>query len=137
MDNSLAGLTIGALAQAVGVNVETIRYYQRRKLLAEPRRKYGRIRRYGAADVSRLRFIRTAQSLGFSLEGVAALLTLEDGTHCDEARRIAEAKLADIQGKLAHLRRIEVVLSGLVQACASRSGNIACPMIASLQGQQG
>ena len=76
--------SIGALAKAAGVNVETIRFYQRKGLLVEPRRRYGEIRRYGAGEVARVRFVKAAQRLGFSLDEIAGLLRLDDGAHCDE-----------------------------------------------------
>lgn len=125
-------LTIGMLAEAVGVNVETVRFYQRRGLLREPVKPYGAIRRYDTVDVNRLWFVKSAQRLGFSLDEVGELLHLEDGTHCQEASRLAERKLADVRGKLADLARIEVALSGLVKACHARKGNVSCPLIASL-----
>lgn len=71
METELRNLTIGAFANAGGVNVETIRFYQRRGLLAEPDRPYGGVRRYGRADVERVRFVKSAQRLGFSLDEVA------------------------------------------------------------------
>lgn len=135
MDKNLERLTIGGLARTAGVNVETVRFYQRRGLLAQPRRAYGRIRHYYATDVRRLRFIKTAQSLGFSLDGIASLLRLEDGTHCHEAQVLAEEKLTDVRNKLADLNRIESALARLVKDCASSDGTIACPLIASLQGR--
>ncbi|WP_416137785.1 Hg(II)-responsive transcriptional regulator [Halomonas sp. HK25] len=125
-------LTIGGLAKAAGVHVETIRYYQRRRLLAEPERPYGGIRRYGIAEVARLTFVKTAQRLGFSLDEIAELLRLEDGTHCQEASALAEHKLADVQEKIAGLRRIEQALGELVNACHEREGPITCPLIATL-----
>lgn len=128
------GLTIGMLAEAAGVNVETIRFYQRRGLLREPAKPYGGIRRYDAVDVNRLRFVKSAQRLGFSLGEVGELLRLEDGTHCQEASRLAEHKLADVRGKLADLAHIEAALSGLVKACHVRKRNVSCPLIASLLG---
>lgn len=82
MEHSLENLTIGTFAKAAGVNVETIRFYQRKGLLLEPARRYGRIRRYDTADVARVKFVKSAQRLGFSLDEVAQLLKLEDGTHC-------------------------------------------------------
>ena len=133
MENGSESLTIGAFAKAAGVNVETIRFYQRKGLLLEPERPYGSIRRYGAADVTRVRFVKSAQRLGFSLDEIADLLKLEDGTHCDEASSLAEHKLHDIQEKLADLGRMEAVLTQLVCACHSRKGNVSCPLIASLQ----
>lgn len=126
-------LTIGAFAMAAGVNVETIRFYQRKGLLAEPDRPLGSIRRYGGADVTRVRFVKTAQRLGFSLEEIAELLRLEDGAHCNEASALAEHKLIGIREKLADLARMESVLSELVCACHARRGSISCPLIASLQ----
>ncbi|EIF31813.1 Hg(II)-responsive transcriptional regulator [Burkholderia sp. Ch1-1] len=133
MENGCESLTIGAFAKAAGVNVETIRFYQRKGLLLEPERSYGSIRRYGEADVTRVRFVKSAQRLGFSLDQIADLLKLEDGTHCDEASSLAEHKLRDIQDKLADLQRMEAVLAQLVCACHSRRGHVSCPLIASLQ----
>ncbi|WP_341319280.1 Hg(II)-responsive transcriptional regulator [Paraburkholderia sp. IMGN_8] len=133
MENDRESLTIGAFARAAGVNVETIRFYQRKGLLLEPDKPYGSIRRYGEADVTRVRFVKSAQRLGFSLDEIAELLRLEDGTHCDEASSLAEHKLQDVKRKLADLRRMEAVLAQLVCACHSRKGNVSCPLIASLQ----
>ena len=133
METRSESLTIGAFARAAGVNVETIRFYQRKGLLSEPEKPYGSIRRYGEADVTRVRFVKSAQRLGFSLDQIADLLKLEDGTHCDEASRLAEYKLQDIQDKLADLVRMEAVLIELVRACHSHKGKVSCPLIASLQ----
>lgn len=127
------GLTIGAVAKAAGVNVETVRFYQRRALLPEPDRPYGSIRRYGVKDVARVKFVKAAQRLGFSLDEVAGLMTLDDGAHCAEARQLAEGKLADVRAKLKDLRRIESLLNGLVRECGSRRGRVSCPLIAALQ----
>lgn len=133
MENTTVNLTIGALATAADVGVETIRFYQRKGLLSEPHKPYGGIRRYGAADVARVRFVKSAQRLGFSLDEVAELLRLEDGTHCAEASRLAEHKLDDIRAKLADLARMESVLAQVVRACHARDGHVSCPLIASLQ----
>lgn len=132
MRNESEQLTIGALAQAAGVGVETIRFYQRKGLLPEPDRPHGRIRRYGNADAGRLRFIKSAQRLGFSLDEVADLLLLEDGAHCSEARVLAEHKLADVRERIADLKRMEDALADLVNCCAANGGTVACPLIASL-----
>jgi len=129
-------LTIGAFAKAAGVNVETIRFYQRKGLLPEPDKPYGSIRRYGEADVTRVRFVKSAQRLGFSLDEIAELLRLDDGTHCDEASHLAEHKLQNVREKMVDLARIEAVLSELLRACHSRQGNVSCPLIASLQGKK-
>ncbi len=126
-------LTIGVLADAAGVNVETIRFYQRKGLMPEPEKPYGSIRRYGAAELARVRFIKSAQRLGFSLEEVGELLKLEDGARCSEARQLAEQKLVDVRQKLSDLQRIESVLAGLVARCSAVRGRVNCPLIASLQ----
>ena len=83
-------LSIGALATEAGVNVETIRFYQRKNLLGKPERPYGGIRRYGQSEVARVRFIKTAQRLGFTLDEIAQLLQLDDGTLCSKAKLIGE-----------------------------------------------
>lgn len=124
-------LTIGVLARLAGVNVETIRYYQRRGLLPEPRKPVGGVRHYSGSDVDRIHFIKSAQRLGFTLEEVGLLLRLEDGARCAEAREIAELKLADVRARLTDLQRIEAALSGLVKKCQA-GGSVSCPLIASL-----
>ncbi|CAB5679242.1 MULTISPECIES: Hg(II)-responsive transcriptional regulator [Pseudomonas] len=136
MHNAVESLTIGAFAKAAGVNVETIRFYQRKGLLPEPDKPYGSIRRYGEADVARVRFVKSAQRLGFSLDEVAGLLRLDDGAHCDEARMLAEQKLEDVREKLADLQRIESVLAQLVDDCCASQGTVSCPLIVSLQASK-
>lgn len=126
--------TIGALARGSGVGVETIRFYQRRQLLARPNRPPGGVRRYRVRDVARVRFIKAAQQLGFSLDEVAVLLRLDDGTHCEAARALAEVKLVDVRSRLELLRRIESALTTLIRQCRVAEGRVACPLIASLQG---
>ena len=133
MNFPATGIPIGTLAASAGVNVETIRFYQRKGLLAEPHKPYGEIRRYSEVHVERVRFIKTAQRLGFTLDEVAGLLKLDDGTHCDEARELAEHKLADVRDRLAHLRRIEAALASLVKSCQGSHGTVSCPLISSLQ----
>ena len=125
--------TISKLAQAAGVNVETIRFYQRRGLLAEPAKPLVGIRRYGEAEVARMRFIKSAQRIGFTLDEIAQLLQLDDGTHCSEARAIAEHKLADVRQRLADLQRMETALAQLVDRCAASRGTVSCPLIEALQ----
>lgn len=133
MEQTSNKLTIGVLADAAEVNVETIRFYQRKGLVPEPERPYGGIRRYTDTDLGRVRFIKASQRLGFSLDEVGELLKLEDGTHCEEARDLAEHKLQNVREKLADLRRIETALSQLVARCGSARGAVKCPLIASLQ----
>jgi MerR family mercuric resistance operon transcriptional regulator len=125
--------TISKLAQAAGVNVETIRFYQRRGLLTEPAKPLGGIRRYGEAEVARVLFVKAAQRIGFTLDEIAQLLQLDDGTRCLEARAIAERKLADVRKRLQDLQRIEAALALLVDRCASRRGQVSCPLIEALQ----
>lgn len=132
MNDEPVSLTIGTFAKQAGVNVETIRFYQRKKLLPTPQRLYGHVRRYDNADVERVGFIKRAQRLGFSLDEIAELLKLEDGTHCDEAAEMATLRLADVHAKLADLTRIEVALSKLVIQCHARHGDVSCPLIAAL-----
>ncbi|MDH4275537.1 MAG: Hg(II)-responsive transcriptional regulator [Gammaproteobacteria bacterium] len=129
------GVTIGGLAAAAGVGVETIRFYQRKGLLVQPQRTYGGVRRYGVSALARVRFIKSAQRLGFRLEEIAELLKLDDGAHCDDARQMAETKLQDVRLRLADLQRIETVLAGLVEKCCSATGDVTCPLIASLQAE--
>ncbi len=129
----IAGFTIGQFAAAAGVNVETVRYYQRIKLMPVPKRAPGGIRRYGAEELSRLQFIKTAQGLGFTLEEIADLVKPDDGTHCAEAHDIAAHKIETVRARLRDLRKIKTVLSRLVRQCESRRGAIRCPLIEALQ----
>ncbi|MCL4470893.1 MAG: Hg(II)-responsive transcriptional regulator [Gammaproteobacteria bacterium] len=126
-------LTIGIVAKQAGVNVETIRFYHRRGLLPVPQKPLGGVRRYNQGDVARVRFIKSAQRLGFTLDEIGQLLKLDDGTHCAEAREIAEHKLADVRARLEDLRRIEAALKRLVEACQARKSKVSCPLIASLR----
>jgi len=125
-------LTIGELARQSAVHIETIRFYQRRGLLAKPARPATGIRHYGEQDIARIKFIRSAQSLGFSLDEVTNLLTLEDGAQCAEASKIAQQKLDEVRGKLANLRRMEKTLTELLGECSKTKGQICCPLISSL-----
>jgi MerR family mercuric resistance operon transcriptional regulator len=125
--------TIGALAKATDVHIETIRYYQRRGLVAEPSKPLGGIRRYDEAHARRLRFIKQAQTLGFSLEEVAELLALEDGRHCRDAEQLGRKKLATVRERITQLRRVEQALTALVEQCQCNRGEVHCPLIASLE----
>ncbi|KFX64430.1 Hg(II)-responsive transcriptional regulator [Paraburkholderia fungorum] len=125
-------MTIGQLAEAAEVNVETVRYYHRRGLLPAPPRPIGGIRRYPAAILTRLRFIRRSQSLGFSLDEVEALLSLQDGQACNAARAIAEQKFVDVRQRIQDLSMLEVALATLVQRCSTSKGKVSCPLIDTL-----
>lgn len=132
MEYSAKNLSIGTFAKVAGVNVETVRFYQRKGLLPEPERPYGSINRYGEADLKRLNFIRTSQRLGFSLTEIGELLRLDDGAHCEEVSQLAERKLRDVREKLAGLKRMEATLAELVDACHAQTGEISCPLIKTL-----
>lgn len=126
-------LTIAAFARSADVGIETIRFYQRKGLLRQPERPYGGIRRYSHADVARLKFIKSAQRLGFSLDEVGQLLSLDDGTTCEKAAEIAAHRLADVRIRLNDLSRIEAALSTLVKRCKRPHDDVSCPLIAELQ----
>jgi len=124
-------LTIGKLAAAAHVGVETVRFYQRRGLLATPRRIDG-IRRYGKADLSRLRFIRQAQTAGFTLEEIRQLLALDAGEDRAAAREMATRRLAELDARLEDLQRAKASLQKLVSECAvGRTG--PCPILKSFE----
>lgn len=129
MENTL---TIGPLARAAGVNVETVRYYQRRGLVDEPERPVSSIRRYGPKSVDRIRFIRRAQELGFTLEEVKNLLALEDGRSCNATHNLALTKLAKVKARIEDLNRMRRTLEELISQCEVTRGRITCPIIASL-----
>jgi MerR family mercuric resistance operon transcriptional regulator len=125
--------TIGVLADVTDVNVETIRFYQRKGLMQEPDRPLGGIRRYSSAALARMCFIKSTQRLGFSLHEIADLLQLEDGSQCAEAHEQAEHKLADVRIRLADLQKIEEILQTIVELCRTTNGQAKCPLIAILQ----
>ncbi|MBI4205067.1 MAG: MerR family DNA-binding protein [Betaproteobacteria bacterium] len=106
--------------------------HQRIGLLALPRRDHGSIRRYSANDLKRVRFIKRAQALGFSLDEVALLLGLSNGRHCAETKSLAERKLAMVEEKIADLAAIQRALKGLVTRCAKGSRGCGCPIIDAL-----
>ncbi len=126
------GMTIGRLAKAAGVNVETIRYYQRRRLIVEPHKPPGGHRRYPSAVLDQLEFIRRAQQLGFSLEEVKRLLHMADGRSCRDTRLMAEAKLEVLDLRIAQLKKVRRDLERLVVACRASRGRGFCPIIAAL-----
>ena len=126
-------LTIGRLAVSAGVNVETIRYYQRRGLLHEPQKPFGGYRHYPAHIVERVRFIKRAQALGFTLEEVAGLLKLNDVSRCANTRELGAHKIALIERKLADLAAMRDALSALVHQCDRGEGETSCPIIRALE----
>jgi MerR family mercuric resistance operon transcriptional regulator len=125
-------MTIGQVATQAAVHVETIRYYQRMKLVGEPARPPGGIRHYDGKTVARLRFIKRAQQLGFTLEEVRNLLALDDGQSCRETRALAEKKLGAIEDRMADLRRMQKLLKALIAECDGGKRPRACPIIETL-----
>lgn len=127
-------LTISGLAREGGVGVETIRYYQRRGLLADPGPgagggSRGTMRRYDAEDVRRLRFIRSAQAAGFTLEQIGELLMLDAGEDRARARELAAERLTALDAKIAELQAARASLEKLAKACGA-SDKGPCPIIA-------
>ena len=120
--------TIGGLAKSAGVGVETVRYYQRRGLLPEPARPPGEVRRYGEADVRRLKFIRSAQAAGFTLSEIKELIDLDASDDRARARELAQSRVAAIDDKIAELQEARDALAGLATACANKRGG-PCPIL--------
>ena len=126
--------TIGGLAKAAGVGVETVRYYQRRGLLPEPARPPGEVRRYGEEDVKRLRFIRSAQAAGFTLKEIKELLDLDSADDRARARELARARVAALDDKIEELRQARDALAGLAAACAKKHGG-PCPILSAFESK--
>lgn len=127
-----AELTIGRVADGAGVNVETIRYYQRRGLLAEPDKPMGGQRRYASDAIKRVRFIKRAQVLGFTLDEVGSLLQLDEARACAETRELAVHKLELIEEKLGDLTAMRNALTTLVHGCGTGMTKGSCPIIHAL-----
>ncbi len=123
--------TISIAARKAGVNVETIRYYQRIGLVAEPEKPLSGFRVYPDSAIDRIHFIQRAQMLGFSLAEIKHLLELEDGD-CAQTRELAEQKLALINHKIEDLQTMAVVLKKHIRVCKSNKDQQACPLITSL-----
>lgn len=132
-----SGLSIGALARAAGVGVETVRFWEREGLLPRPPRTPGGHRAYGPEAVERLRFLRHARGLGFALAEVRALLALAEGEAggCAEVRALAERHLAAVRARIARLERMEAVLEATLERCAR--GETRCPLVAALAASDG
>lgn len=132
---SPAKMTIGRLARAADVGIETIRYYQRLALLPTPEPTEGSaFRHYPLALVDRIRFIKRSQDLGFSLDQISALLKLEDGSNRKAIRSVANAHLAQIATRIEDLQRLQRVLTHLVHECEATGRTKPCPIIAALSG---
>lgn len=129
------GLTTGQVARRARVNVETVRYYERRGLLPEPTRRPSGYRNYSPDAVRRIQFIRHAQQLGFSLQEVSELLRLrvDPETSCSEVKQRAEAKRAEIERKIEDLRRMQQALVTLAATCSGEGPIDACPILDALE----
>jgi len=121
--------TIGRLAAAAGVNVETIRYYQRRKIIPEPARPAGGTRRYSDSDAQRLRFIKRAQLMGFALAEIASLLDVRARRSCQKTRDLAASKIQHVDVQIRELRQLRRELARLVTECNSNVDEASCPII--------
>lgn len=129
------GLTIGRLAKTVGVNIQTVRYYERLRLLAPTARMSSGYRLYGTAEVQRLRFIKNAQALGFTLQEIAGLLNLRvDSTaRCGDVQRRAQEHLYTVEAKIQDLEAMARVLRNLIKACRAGQPTNRCPILKSLE----
>lgn len=135
MSSSRTTFSVGKLAKSAGINVETVRYYERIGMLPKPQRKTSGYRQYGPEDLRRLKFISHAKDLGFTLKEIRELLELRvhPETTCEEVRRQAEAKIADVERKLKQLQRIHNALSKLAAACRGKGPAGDCPILEVLE----
>ncbi|MFQ5485853.1 MAG: MerR family transcriptional regulator [Desulfobacterales bacterium] len=131
-------LTIGQLAKQANVNLETIRYYERRGLIPEPPRSISGYRQYSADDLQRTRFIKRAQGLGFSLKEIAELLSLrvEPGTTCGEVKERVQAKITDVEKRISDLEHIRAALLRLSKSCTGRGPASKCPILDELNNRK-
>lgn len=125
-------MSIGELAKRAGVNIDTVRYYERENLVQPAGRMDSGYRRYGTTELKRLRFIRRAKQLGFSLEDIRMLLSLSDSSNVAEVKRTAEDKLVDIELRIEELKRIGAGLRTLIRACPGHGRSDACPILNAL-----
>ncbi len=132
------GLTIGQLARHIGIGVETVRYYERRGLIDEPPRRASGYRSYSPGTISRLRFIRRAKALGFSLGEVQELLGLSSRAvePCAEVQAQIATKLADVRERIADLERMRAALARLLDACEETGENGRCPVLEALASEE-
>ncbi|MFZ5656527.1 MAG: MerR family DNA-binding protein [Pseudomonadota bacterium] len=128
--------TIGKLAGEAGVNVETIRYYQRRGLMREPSRELGSVRRYNDGDLARLQFIRRARLMGFSLEEIQDLLELGGATGCAKTQALTQAKLDEVTQRIDELDRLRSDLQSLLSNCKANPEGAECPALSQLEGSR-
>jgi MerR family copper efflux transcriptional regulator len=129
-------LGIGQLAKRGGVRVDTVRYYERNGLLTARSRLASGYRRYSEIEVARLRFIRRAQALGFTLKEIKELLALSAQRDVGRVKRSAQAKLKDVQARIAALQRVRDGLETLVAACPGHGRAADCPILRGLTGEE-
>lgn len=128
-------MRIGELARKAGIGVETVRFYERAGLLQEPPRRESGYREYSPESLVRLRFIRHAKTLGFSLPEIQELLSLRRSeTSCGEVQQRIQTKIEDVRQKIRSLERIEMLLEELVASCGAGNGAGDCPALDVLQG---
>jgi MerR family copper efflux transcriptional regulator len=133
----MATMTIGRLAKRVGVNLDTIRYYERNGLIPEPIRRASGYRVYEDADVRRLRFILRAKELGFTLAEIGELLALSADRDVRGVKRRAEQRLDQVEHKIKELQRVRRGLKTLIDACPGHGELESCPIVAALSGEDG
>ncbi|MEP7312508.1 MAG: MerR family transcriptional regulator [Pseudomonadota bacterium] len=126
---------IGALAKRVGVRIDTVRYYEKAGLLPPKSRLESGYRRYSEVEVARLRFIRRAQALGFTLKEVKDLLALSSQKDVSRVKKSAERKLLDVNARINELQRIQSGLSALIAACPGHGRAADCPILNALGGE--
>ncbi len=134
----MPGLTTAKLAREGGVNVETVRYYEKHGLLPKPPRTHSGYRIFSGETVGRLRFIRRAQQLGFTLNEIRELLNIrvKPGSSCADVRAKAQAKLGDVDAKIRHLRAIRQALQQITASCSGAGPAVNCSILEALDGRE-
>jgi Hg(II)-responsive transcriptional regulator len=139
MEDAMSGMTIGGVAKKAGIGVETIRFYERQGLISRPPKPTsGGFRNYPSETVERIRFIRQAQDLGFSLKEIEALLSLrtDPATDCAQVREQAQAKLEEVERKIARLTAMQSALQNLIKACpGTGAATISCSILEALESR--
>ncbi len=135
----MENLTIGQIAKQAAVGIETVRFYERKGLLEKPKRNTSGYRQYSLEAVSRIRFVKRAQEVGFSLAEIKGLLSLrlDSSKKCEDIKACALAKINEIEGKIEDLNRMKNALLDLAKACDSNSDIIECPILRGFEGDIG
>lgn len=137
-DDLASELTIGKLAKEVGVNIQTVRYYERRRLLNPAARRPSGYRLFGDEALRRLRFIKNAQALGFTLREIAELLNLRVSSiaRCGDVKRKAQAKFAIVEDKVRDLKALARALRSLIETCQAGQPTDRCPILKSMEEER-